>query len=257
MDRNEIIRALDEVRRNVGDSAASAEILPATTRLRGRASDWHQVAFSALTDATADAVIAGEVAHYRALKSEVEWTVYGHDLPADLLSRLERHGFHAGPREVVLVLDLARLPAWVLEPPSVRVERVTTDQLLDEFGRVSEGAFERKKDQGILLELSAALRAGSEEQLGYLAFDADRAVSVGRLNTTPASPFGGLYGGGTLPSHRGRGFYRATVAARARDAARLGARYLRVDALPTSQPILERLGFLRVTETLPCVLAAE
>ena len=44
------------------------------------------------------------------------------------------------------------------------------------------------------------------------------------------------------------------VAARARDAVRLGAEYLIVDALPTSRPILERLGFVHLTDTWPCTL---
>jgi hypothetical protein len=48
--------------------------------------------------------------------------------------------------------------------------------------------------------------------------------------------------------------YRATVAARGLDAVKSGARYLIVDALPTSRPILERLGFVQVTYTWPCKL---
>ncbi|MDB5295009.1 MAG: acetyltransferase, partial [Phycisphaerales bacterium] len=75
---------------------------------------------------------------------------------------------------------------------------------------------------------------------------------AGRLYTHPASAFAGLYGGGVRPAYRGRGFYRAVVAARARDAVAAGARYLQVDALPTSRPILERMGFAKVTETWPC-----
>ena len=86
-----------------------------------------------------------------------------------------------------------------------------------------------------------------------LAWHGGRAVSVGRLETHPDGMFAGLYGGGTLASHRGRGFYRAMVAARARDAIELGARYLMVDALPTSRPILERLGFVRLTDSWPCI----
>ena len=50
------------------------------------------------------------------------------------------------------------------------------------------------------------------------------------------------------------GLYRATVAARALDAINSGARYLIVDALPTSRPILERLGFVCLTYTWPCTL---
>jgi hypothetical protein len=95
---------------------------------------------------------------------------------------------------------------------------------------------------------------GSTDNVAYLAFEAAVPVSFGRLLTSATSAFGGLYGGGTLTEHRGRGFYRALVAARGRDALRLGAQYLRVDALPTSEPILRRLGFEKLTETWPCTL---
>ena len=82
--------------------------------------------------------------------------------------------------------------------------------------------------------------------------DGDTPVSVARLLSAAGSHFGGLYGGGTIESHRGRGFYRKLIAARARDALHVGARYLIVDALPTSRPILEALGFEHLTDTWPC-----
>jgi hypothetical protein len=91
-------------------------------------------------------------------------------------------------------------------------------------------------------------------QTGYIAFMDGCPASVGRLETHPDSWFAGLYGGGTIERFRGRGLYRALVAARARMATELGARYLTVDALPTSRPILERLGFVRLTDTWPCML---
>ena len=89
---------------------------------------------------------------------------------------------------------------------------------------------------------------------GYMVVEGSTAVNIGRLYSHPQSAFGGLYGGGTRKQYRGRGLYRATVAARARDAVKLGARYLIVDALPTSRPILEKLGFVRLTDTWPCTL---
>jgi hypothetical protein len=47
--------------------------------------------------------------------------------------------------------------------------------------------------------------------------------------------------------------YRALVAYRARIAAELGYRYLRVDASPDSEPILKRLGFAELARTVPYV----
>jgi len=71
----------------------------------------------------------------------------------------------------------------------------------------------------------------------------------------PGTDFAGLWGGSTLPAWRGRGIYRAMVAARAQRAAARGVRYLQVDASDDSAPILRRLGFRAVTTTTPYVWA--
>lgn len=58
-----------------------------------------------------------------------------------------------------------------------------------------------------------------------------------------------LLGGSTRPQWRGRGIYRALVAARAQRAAARSVKYLQVDASGDSAPILRRLGFHAVTTT--------
>jgi len=63
--------------------------------------------------------------------------------------------------------------------------------------------------------------------------------------------FASLWGGGTLPSWRGRGVFRSLVAHRAALAAARGFRYLQVDASPDSRPILTRLGFVELASTTP------
>lgn len=54
-----------------------------------------------------------------------------------------------------------------------------------------------------------------------------------------------------LRDDRGRGLYRATVLKRAEIARERGYRWLFVDALPTSRPILDRIGFTQLTTTTP------
>ncbi len=68
-------------------------------------------------------------------------------------------------------------------------------------------------------------------------------MASGGLQLPRGRAFAGLYSGGTVPDYRGRGAYRALVAARAAEALRRGYRYLTVDARETSRPILQRLGF--------------
>ena len=253
IDLESIRRQLDLERRTLAQEGCVLETLPYVSRLRciDRAQD--MVSFSALTEDIADEIISEQAAYYRALTTEVEWKVYQHDSPPDLLQRLERHGFQAGLRETVLVLDLQDPASWIERPSVYQVIRIEDGHQADLYRQAADEIFE-KDHEFTARELISGIRRGSTEHLGYVVIEENTAISIGRLYSHPQSAFGGMYGGGTLKQYRGRGMYRAIVAARAREAIKLGARYLLVDALPTSRPILEKLGFVRLTDTWPCTL---
>jgi hypothetical protein len=253
VDPARVLEQLDEARRSLCSQGIEHEVLPKLTRIRGSAGDWHAISYSRLDASGVEAAIIEQVRHYRALGVEVEWTVFAHDQPLDLRERLARHGFEIGPMETVVVLDLAEQPAWLDAPSAARVERVTSAAGARALRVLAERIFAHSQEL-VEAELLRALDAGSSEHIGYIVYEGDVPAGVGRLHTHAQTPLAGLYGGGTLPEYRGRGLYRAGVAARARDARALGARYVRVDALPTSRPILERLGFVRITDTWPCIL---
>jgi hypothetical protein len=249
-----VLGLFDGERRSLFLAGVQGEVLPRVTRLHGIAGDWHQIAYSSLAGVDADQVITEQVEHYRALGNGVEWAAYAHDAPSDLLDRLAQHGFEIGPREAVVVLDCQRSPGWLSAPCPFRVEQVRTPEDLAVFAATAEQIFGRDQTP-VVRELEARLAEGSKEHIAYLIYAESGVVaSVARLYTHPEGQFAGLYGGGTLAAYRGRGLYRAGVRRRALDAIALGARYLRVDALPTSQPILQRLGFEVLTYVWPCVL---
>jgi hypothetical protein len=254
MDLEHVRQRLDAERRTLVRAGEVLEILPLLTRNRGIDGSWHAVTWSSLSNSNGDEIIAEQVQYYRAQRAEVEWKAYAHDPPRDLLERLARHGFEIGVREAVLVLDLRDPPAWVNAESSTTVVRVEGLDQVEVYRRLAEEVFQ-ESCQRQASELAQAIRGGSREHAGYIALDDGVPACIGRLYSHRDSVFGGLYGGGTLSGHRGRGLYRALVAARARDAIAAGAHYLQVDALPTSRPILERLGFLHLTDTWPCVLA--
>ena len=255
VDIEAIRRQLDFERRTLVPEGCILETLSYVSRVRCADRGRHMISYSSLTDDIADAVIAEQAAHYRELGAEVEWKVYRHDGPPDLLQRVERHGFAPGPQETVLVLDLQNHPSWIDEPPAHAVARIENKDHVDLYRRSAEEIFGRGHGPTARALLSGIERA-SKRHRGYIVIEGSVAVSIGRLYSDPQSVFGGLYGGGTLERYRGRGCYRATVAARARDAIDFGARYLIVDALPTSRPILEKLGFVRLTDTWPCTLSS-
>jgi GNAT superfamily N-acetyltransferase len=95
------------------------------------------------------------------------------------------------------------------------------------------------------------MRANPDTLLVYVAYVDGIPVSSARLELPPNNPFAGLWGGSTLPEYRNRGIYTALVATRVQEAQRRGARFVTVDALPTSRPILEKLGFVWVADTVP------
>jgi hypothetical protein len=251
VDLDAIRRRLDEERRSLSHSGDAPEVRPLVTRGSSRAWGQYWIAYSRLNESNADGAFAEEIEHHRSLGRPFEWKVYGHDRPADLKERLERRGFVIGEREAVLVLDLADAPAWVDAPLGVEVLRLARVEQIDMYRTVAEAVFgtDYSMTSG---KLADAIRAGNRNPLGYVAMCDGEPASIGRLYTHPDSHFGGLYGGATIERFRGRGLYRALVAARARDAREFGAKHLVVDALPTSRPILERLGFVHLTDTWPC-----
>jgi hypothetical protein len=247
MDLLQIRQRLDDERRYLARDGRATYTLPRLTRVQmaGRG----LVIWSGLDPEEVDEAIRGEIEFHRKANVPFEWKLYCHDRPADLLDKLTSHGLEAGPREAVLVYDLAA--AEVPRNMDGVVRRITTLEQVEDYRLVAEESL--GKDYSYTCdELASAIKSGSTQHLGYVAYDGPEPVSIGRLYTHPLSVFGGLYGGTTRAAYRRRGFYRAVVAQRAVDAMKLGAKYLIVDALPTSCPTLERLGFGHMTETIPC-----
>jgi hypothetical protein len=251
MDLNRIRRRLDDERRYLARDGESIEVLPHVTRMV--IGQLRMVMWSGLNEANADEKIAAELAHLGKVNSAFEWKFYSHDQPSDLLSRLVRHGLVAGPTEAVMVFDLSDGPPTCAGGECV-VKRITRPEQIRDYRLVAEEEpnLDRRIIDYICDRLADSLAQGSTQRTGYIAYCGSEPASIGRLFTHPLSAFGGLYGGTTRARFRGKGFYRALVAARAADAIEMGAKFLLVDALPTSRPILERLGFQKLCETVPC-----
>ncbi|MGW7516702.1 GNAT family N-acetyltransferase [Streptomyces sp. NPDC054796] len=222
----------------------------------GENGGWCGVVWSALDETTADAAIAEQVRWFTARGREFEWKLYGHDTPVDLPVRLRAAGFAAEPEETLMVAP-AEGPAAVAEPPDgIELREVTDESGIGLVADVHEAAFGTSADR-LRQQLRAQL-ADEPEAVGMTVAvsTADgRPVSAARLELHEGTDFASLWGGGTVPEWRGHGIYRALVAHRARRAAAHGYSYLQTDALPTSRPILQRLGFTPLTTTTPYVYA--
>lgn len=244
MDRSHVLSQLQaQIARSDGDSA---------TRLKGYVrhlgEDWALVTGTTLTAENLEQAILTEIDYFRNLHREFEWKVSSWDDPPNLRESLRRHGFLEGDEEAIMVFDLNEdWESWVQGSPQETV-KVVTDEHLEDYKKV-EG--ELGADRSYLPEVIDSLRRGDNVSMAFVGYFERRPVSIARLTCDPGSPFGGCYGGSTLAEFRRMGFYRSLMLARAIEARRLGLRYLQVDSLPTSRPILERLGFERLGSTWP------
>ncbi|WP_405623012.1 GNAT family N-acetyltransferase [Streptomyces sp. NBC_00076] len=216
------------------------------------AEGWNGVVWSDLDEASADAAIAEQIAHYSGLDREFEWKLYGHDLPVDLGKRLRTAGFAPEPEETLMIGEVADLTLDGDPPEGVRFLPVTDRAGVDLVADVHEKAFGTDSSR-LRHQLLARLTDDPDTVVAVVALAGDTPVSAARMELVPGTRFAGLWGGGTVEAWRGRGIYRALVAHRARAAVSRGYRYLQVDASSQSRPILERLGFQPLTTTTPYV----
>jgi GNAT superfamily N-acetyltransferase len=191
-------------------------------------------AWSAVLWRPDDGEVEPLIARMRELPGHVEWKYYSHDGP-ELRERLLAAGLEPEDEETVVVAEAAAIP-----PPPTDVE---LRHATDEFDELAARVFGKRYDL-------------PEKAVAVVAMVDGQPVSGGRVDFEEGVEFAGLFGGITLPEYRGRGLYRATVAKRAALARERGYRWLYSDALPTSRPILERLGFVPLTTTTPFVIPA-
>lgn len=182
---------------------------------------------------------------------ELEWKVYEHDPSARALtSALAAANFEADDPEAVLVLDLdeAGAPGLALPPEGVEVRSVRDEAGLGDVAHVS--ALLGRSDVAAETSRLAGLLADGTVSI-HVAYLWGEPVSCGRLHYGFTASVAELAGGRTVPAHRHRGLFTAVVRHRLDEASAAGRRWVFVDALPTSEPILTKRGFVLVTTTRP------
>lgn len=199
-----------------------------------------------------DALIARQRDHFAARGEAVEWKTRGHDRPADLTDRLRAAGFVPEERETVVVGEAERMARTPVTPAGVTLRQVTADADMHRIAAMESAVW--GQDWSRLADDLIGRVAAAPDQIAVLVAEADgEVVCAAWLVLRAGTQFASLWGGSTLAAWRGRGIYRALVAARAELAVARGVRFLHVDASDDSAPILKRLGFHAVTTTTPYV----
>ena len=186
---------------------------------------------------------------FQARNEGFEWKYHGYDLPEDLPERLVKAGLTPDEEEMIMIGEAADLASDRPAPDDVMIKPVDTE---DDFARIAAMESEVwNEDQTWLVEHLAREKRAGALILVAEPEETSKVVSAAWLHPNKGTEFAGLWGGSTLKEYRGRGIYRALVAARAKAAVERGYRYLQSDTSLDSRPILARLGLLPVATTTP------
>jgi hypothetical protein len=193
-----------------------------------------------------EAAVAEARAIFRARgRTEITWEVGPSSEPADLLDRLAALGMVPDAEPEVAGMVLSRAPPETAT--EVTVQAVTDFEGFRAHTVILGRCFGRGAPDPTEEEAAAefARRQGREDHVRrYLAFAGGEAVAAADAILLDGAVV--LCGGGTLPEARGKGAYRALIAARWAAAVERGTPVLVVQAGAMSRPILERLGFEEV-----------
>jgi GNAT superfamily N-acetyltransferase len=190
--------------------------------------------------------VAAAVEEIRALlrdrgRGGAEWELGESCTPADLIERLAAFGIRPDEDEPLATGMVLSATSEIADPPGTSARRITSVDELVVARRIQQEAFGGTEDEVERERAEADFAAEGEAGSTFLAFVDGLPVAAGYASYTPLGLL--LFGGATLPSARGRGAYRALVAARAREAVDRGTPVLVTHAGQMSRPILERLGF--------------
>jgi GNAT superfamily N-acetyltransferase len=253
MDRQAVLAAFDEqIRRHPEPDGPDGHVEhdDGVVRSVSGPDGWSGVTWCRLDEASADAVIAAQIARFGELSRPWEWKHYSYDEPPDLAERLLAAGLTREPAETLLVAEIADLTLDVPPPAGVELRPVVDEQGVDAHVSVLNEVF--GEDHSALRKtLLAALAHQAGTTAAVVAFAGHAPIAAGRVEFHSGTDFAGLWGDGTLPAWRGRGVFRSIVAHRAALASARGFHYLQVDASPDSRPILRRLGFVELATTTP------
>jgi len=199
------------------------------------------------TEAELDAVIAEARATVRGANyTRVTWIVGASSRPANLAALLMARGFVPAtqppfePRSTAMALVAPPPP----EGDGIEARIVGTYEEFVVAIRIAMQAFE-ESEEATAGWLAAAPELWKQQdgvnRFAHIAYREGRPVGMA---FAAAGPHGLLLGGsGVLAGERSHGAYRALVAARWREAVKLGTPALVIHAGTMSRPIVERCGF--------------
>ncbi len=192
----------------------------------------------------ADEAIASVFSRFRHRAVPFIWFVHPRACPADLESRLERHGFTAVEQVTGMAMDLTVAPARPIVPPGVELHQVTPanqQALFMEFvaARWHVPAAARPH----LALIADAFRIGAAGSPNRAWIAVRDGMAIAKVFTHDVGDVVGVYGMATRSASRGLGLGRALCVTALADARERGRRLAVLHSSPMAIPLYRSVGF--------------
>jgi hypothetical protein len=242
----------DTMRRNAQVAGCVREQTPQSSRYSTASGSLRYIMWHQFSAAETDRCIAEEIAAASGSVKALMWKVYGHDAPANLGERLVAHGFADHDASALMAAPVRQVITALGEATDAIIVRELCDaHALDAYQEIWDSVWPDAPNSRYVDDYRALANLRDAGVVFFAGFSpTDEPVTSGYLFHAPECPFALLCGGATKAAWRNQRAYTAMLIARSHCALERGASYLAVEASAQSQPILERLGFVRLSTLL-------
>lgn len=243
MDKNELISLFHKELRH--EAQTLGYIREETEHVVRHVSKFGDSGFIIASNVNADnarEVIQNELNYFNNLKQNFEWKVYNYDQPENLKDLLEQQGFTDGDPEALMVMEITNGHPLLTNSLHTDVREITEEQSIQDIVALEDAIWDESHAE-LGNKLWRDKQSNPDSLYIYGIYEEGQLVSAAWMYIEENSSFTSLWGGSTLPSFRGKGYYTKLLAARAQKAYEKGHPFLTVDASPMSKPILEKCGF--------------
>ncbi|MGR6897071.1 GNAT family N-acetyltransferase [Rummeliibacillus sp. BSL5] len=252
MDKNELISLFHKELRQ--DAQVKGYIREETEHVVRHISQFGEKGFivsSNVNEGNIKEIIKNELSYFSNLEQNFEWKVYNYDKPDSLKDILRQEGFTIEDPEALMVMELDEQLPLLKNDRHVNLKEITDYKGIQDIIFLEDVIWNVPHTE--LGERLWRDKQNNPESLYlYGIYEDGQLVSAAWMYLEENSSFASLWGGSTLPLFRGKGYYTALLATRAKKAYEKGYPFLTVDASTMSRPILEKCGFLCLAFSYGC-----
>jgi hypothetical protein len=206
---------------------------------------WHQFPQQRIAE-----IVARETKDVVGKAKVLIWKVYAHDAPCEpLRAHLIAHGFEENDPSKLMVAPVTTILENAQRHSStLTIRELKTPQSLGAYQTIWDHVWPDQPNARYVDDYRDILQRGDPNVVFFAAFTSNNEpVSSGYMFHQIGARFALLCGGTTKAEWRGQRAYTSLVAERAQHAMNRGADHLSVEASAESLPILEKLGFVRIS----------